>query len=352
MSFLSKLLGRRDKPVPVALPSDPIDAFWAWWQEASVELAAACGRGGGLSEEQVDAISERVRAIDAGLAWETGPGTNNSEHHFALSAEGDAALRVLTQRWLSRAPQPSKSWQYYPARQGSGPDARLSLNISGREFVFADFKLATEVDDDRAVVNVVVYHPLFAAMSEDERLQPLFLFLDDLLGEDGVTSWVGAVSSASEEPAGATTSGALVELVRKLRAEWSDETVSVLRGQRGDGVAVVAMVRRALKRLDHLLHDHHVELMLELREPNAEGFYSPDEGEELESFEEGLIEELGHRAVWIGHETFAGKRVVHFHAGGSADVQDAIDRYCEVHGGWDKALSVTYDPEWTILERY
>jgi len=353
MSFLSRIFGGGGRKQAAAIASaDPIDAFWVWWREASVELAKAYDdESDGPSEALIEAISERVHAIDEGLAWETGPG-RKSDHHFALSAEGDAALRVLTQRWLSRAPQPSKSWEYYASRQKSGGNPRKTLTIDGRTFDYGDFKLGLEVDDTRAVVNAVVYHPLFAELAEEHRLQPTFLVLDDLLGEDEVTSWIGSVDAVAEEPDGAKPSTALLEAVRELRSSWDDEKVSLLKGNHPDGSPLFALMRLGLKRLDHLLHDHHLELVFQLREPTEHGLTVNEEGEELNALEEGLCAELGPRAIWIGHETYGGKRILHLHADASPAIQDAVLRYCEAHGDWTTELTVKHDPTWAILRRY
>jgi hypothetical protein len=351
MSFFSKLWSKgRGESTANSTASDPIDAFWAWWSTVSDELASSYESKEPPSSELVDQISERVKAIHSGLAWETAPGVA-SQHQFAISGEGDAGLRLVAQRWLSRAPKPSPRWEYYAARQRGGADARCTLSIQNRDFQYADFKITTQVDEARAVVDVVVYHPHFAAMPEPERLQPLFLFLDDVLGEDDVTSWIGSVDSASELPAEASGSGALLEAVRQLREGHDDERVTLLKGTRA-GAPVIALVRLSLKRLDYLLHDHHLELTFTIREPSEDGLHTAEEGDELNALEDGLIAELSHRVVWIGHETFGGKRVAHFHADSTADIQRAIESYCEAHGHWEVSLAVKADPEWAVLSRY
>ncbi len=351
MSLFSRIFGKGGQKKPAAAaPADPIDAFWAWWPEGSLALAQAYDRSERPSDELIEAISEHVRAMHDGLSWETGPG-RASEHHFALSAEGDAELRVLTQRWLSRAPNPSKSWEYYAARRASGADARRTLKMGGRAFDYADFRVQATPDTTHAVIDVVVFHPLFADMDEDERIQPAFLFLDDVLGEDTVSSWLGTVDMTSESSAANDTVGALVEAVRMLRDGWSDEAVSLIEGQR-DERPLIALMRLGLKRLDHLLHDHHLELVLAIRELTEAGFPSADEGDELNDFEDGLVEELGPRAVWIGHETCQGKRSIHFHADSSPGVQQAVLTYCQAHAHWETELSVRHDPGWEIVKRY
>src|SRR6266568_2984041 len=125
---------------------DPIDAFWHWWAEARGPLADAIATRTLAAWD--DPITAHVRAIDEGLAWELGPG-KNSEHHFCLSGEGDARLRVVTERWLSRAPQPDEWWEYYPARQPSGRDKKTATQLAGVRLPYEDFRVSMYVDRDR-----------------------------------------------------------------------------------------------------------------------------------------------------------------------------------------------------------
>jgi len=120
--FLLLRSRRAPRNEPVVPPSrapaaDPIAEFWAWWETAKGPLAQAIHNR--TVSEWTDPISERVHAIDPGLAWELGPGVK-SEHHICVTSEGNPLLRMTAQRWLSRAPAPDAVWEYYPARQPSG----------------------------------------------------------------------------------------------------------------------------------------------------------------------------------------------------------------------------------------
>src|SRR5712671_480739 len=79
-----------------------LDAFWRWWRTAAPRLAATIDTG--KAAPIADEVSAQVDAIDPRLSWETGPGLKGARHHFALSSEGGIELRILTERWLSRAP--------------------------------------------------------------------------------------------------------------------------------------------------------------------------------------------------------------------------------------------------------
>jgi len=84
-----------------------LDAFWSWWRTAAPRFAAAID--GYQPDSIAEELSANVHAIDPRLAWETAPGLKGARHSLALSAEGDIELRILTERWLSRAPPPERS---------------------------------------------------------------------------------------------------------------------------------------------------------------------------------------------------------------------------------------------------
>jgi hypothetical protein len=82
-------------------------------------------------------------------------------------------------------------WEYYPARQPSRRDQKLILQIAGVDLAYDDFRVGFELDQTRRLVHVVLYHPALGDLPEEQRSTPLFLTLDDWLGEDGVERWIG-----------------------------------------------------------------------------------------------------------------------------------------------------------------
>src|SRR5579862_8257280 len=81
---------------------EAIDAFWTFWSGVSAAIAKSIGDGG-VKPDLVEAMGERVAAIDPSLDWELGPG-RKSEHHLCLSGKGDPVLRVVAEQWRRRAP--------------------------------------------------------------------------------------------------------------------------------------------------------------------------------------------------------------------------------------------------------
>lgn len=328
---------------------DEIDQFWRWWRGAADGLAKAFDSGAGLSDAQIDDISQHVKAM-GDLAWETGPG-QASRHHFALSAEGDAELRVFTQRWLARAPAKSDAWEFFAARQ-PGASEGWSVTFGDRTFSFDDFRVRITRDEDRERLDVECYHPQFGELDDDTCYRPLFIALDNVLGEDGVVRWVGAVDISREPLAQGASLFALRDEVAAVAQEWKSDRTWLIEGKTEDGNPLLAVVNPSLKRLDYLLHDHHYELSLELVDVGENGLPDGEENQDLNEFEDELLAELGHAAVWIGHETYEGKRVIHFHADSSAAVQKKVEDFVTLDGRWECELAVTYDPAWEILRKY
>jgi hypothetical protein len=332
---------------PRTIGGDPIDAFWSWWQSVRGPLAKAIDDR--TLDAWVDPLTERVRAIDPGLAWELGPGVR-SQHHLCVTGEGSAPLRVTAERWLSRAPAPDAVWEYYPARQPSRRDRKLTLQLDGVDLSYDDFRVGLELDETRRLVHIAMYHPKFGDLPEGERTMALFLTLDDWLGEDGVERWVGRARCTLEASDAPSARDALTEAVDKL-ASLNPGDFTLLEGKHQDGRRRLAVVNFGLKRLDHLLMDVHFEVTI--RYPDrGDGLYSEPVGEDVNAMEDALLEQLGREAVYIGHETGLGQRVIHLHATGTGQARDILTRWERMHPTWEIGVVARSDPQWDVLKRW
>lgn len=341
---------RREPAAGGAAPStgpvagDPIDAFWRWWQTARQPLAKAIDER--RVEEWTDPLSDHVYAIDPGLAWELGPGVK-SAHHLCVTSEGNAVLRVTAERWLSRAPAPDALWEYYPARQPSRGDPKMTLEMGGVELDYDGFRVGIDVDETRRTVAVKVHHPKLGELSERQRSTAMFLMLDDWLGEDGVERWIGHAKHTLDASEAPEPRQALREAVDRLSTLDAD-SFTLLEGKHEDGRRKLALVNFGVKRIDHLLMDVHFEVTISYPE-REDGFYSEAVGEDVNAIEDALLEALGHDAVHIGHETGLGRRVVHLHASGDGPARGIIERWERMYPTWDISTVAKADPRWEIL---
>ncbi|GIF66821.1 hypothetical protein Ais01nite_48560 [Asanoa ishikariensis] len=314
-----------------------IEAFWSWWTTArpEVEKAIADGRwDGGV----VDDINRLVSAIDAGLGWEFSAGTR-SRHLLVVTSNADRSLRATAERWRRASPEPDDTFGYASARQPSPKALEAQLQFDGHMLDLTALRFAADVGDH--AVDVRVWHPAFADLPEEGRLQVTFLALDWLLGEDGVEIWVGAID-ATTGPAPALTATALAELVNSRAAELSGQW-ALLSGERR-GRPLIATVQVPLKAARWPAADTHVELVVPFRDTTEAGL--PAEGSLAALHElEDRIFAYADGPILVAHETSDGTRTYHLYA----ERPNAADVLEPIVSSWREGkvkMTVRADPAW------
>jgi len=223
-----------------------IAAFWEEWPRlrGGLEREIASGEYGDGTAD----LTDLIESIDPSLEWELAPG-QAALYALCLSAAADPGLRPLTERWVRAAPPPDPIWEYHPARVAVEPSAVMAGDI---EVHPAAATAVIEQDPGAEELDVAVGHPDFGLLDESLRLQAVFRFLDDLLGEDAAELWIGGVDAAAGPLPWGVPFPELAGAVERLAAgaegvrwESSDEDDYELGASRLE-------VNRALKRLHHL----------------------------------------------------------------------------------------------------
>ncbi len=230
--------------------TDPIDEFWAWWEDARVTARRALSDGvfGSLPEE----LTRRLRGIDEELDWELGRSAATDRWSLVISADGDPELRRVAEQVCALAPADDPDFEYLPARQADPGVADLALTVDGRRVAVADMRFAVTIDRDHHRMDVAVYHAAFADVDESGRLAVAFMALDKLLGEDAVERWVGRVSTTADEPGDALSPRQLADGVAETAAAAPVDGWVDLLLRTPDAVVRVG-VRRPLHWLDRPL---------------------------------------------------------------------------------------------------
>ncbi len=329
------------------MTSDAIVEFWKWWPSVAARIDDGI-RNGGLPQELVGEISQRVASIDPSLDWELGPG-RRARHHLCLSAKGDPVLRVVAERWLHHCKE-DEFWEFYAARQAhTGPP--LALKIAGQDVDFEQFMYSVEPNEDRELLDIGVYHPGFDSMEEDLRGRVTFIGLDNALGEDGVERWLGGVDILDAPPSEALTYADFIAATRELAENSTGDRWTVLRGEI-DGSPIVVTTNLAIKRVDHLMLDQHVSIELALQSPTDQGFPDEQEAETLNQMEDQLFEALGEHAVNVGRETHAGRRTLHLHVMEGGPAASIVEGWRQRYPAYDVSVNVSSDPSWEVLDRW
>jgi hypothetical protein len=186
-----------------------VERFWQWFPQVADRFYT-------LLEQQVeetgradtDAVTaETDQVVDElfpGFAWVYGPGEagpGERGRSFTLSGESILQKQLLTLYWASRAPR-LNGWTFYASRQPSPPEIieTMRINFEGQELNPLEFWLTPTVDDEEEAVDLAVWHPLYAGVPEEEaRLGAFMVFLDEVLGEYGTSTWIGRVSASDQQ---------------------------------------------------------------------------------------------------------------------------------------------------------
>lgn len=301
---------------------------------------------GGPDDELADEMGRLVTAINPGLQWEFTAGTS-SAHLLVVTSAGDSGLRSLAERWRRAGPPPDDIFGYASARQGSPQSLEGTLEIDGHRLDLTDLRFAAELDgdgpDDRpTAVHVRVWHPAFAGMPEDARVQVAYLSLDWLLGEDVVEIWVGEIHPAGG-PGPSLTGPALAAIVHEIIPPEDKPLWCTMAGTR-DGKPLVALAQTPLKSARWPAYDLHIRIDVPYRSRNDQGLPAENVFPALYELEDRIDARVD-GAVVVAHETCDGVRTTHLYA----------ERHAAAHAlepllvGWPDGrirMKVASDPRW------
>jgi hypothetical protein len=306
-----------------------IAEYWSWWDDARDEVEAA------IEERETDApvlreLLDRVSAL--GLACELSPG-RTARHAVCVSANGDPSLRKLAYRWWDLAPAADATFEYHPARIAGSPDAVLMLG--GERFAFADLRFAIALDEARRELGLGVQHPAFAGLDEQARAQIGFIALDNILGEEDVERWIGALEWSGAAPtASAGPQDLQAEIERLRETEGSDEW-ALLRTE--EAVAVAA---RPLRPVDHPYFD----LLCELKARPVDHDLSV-----LQKNETTLARDFGHRAFHAASLTQGDIRTAFVYVDADEPTSGELEAWA-ARRGYETVFSL--DPAWDAVRRF
>jgi len=218
LSLLSSCL-RVSESQPQPTFKERVARFWGWYAANAERFYQTIEDG--KSPDLADKVSKKVDEQLGSFAWVFGCGANGKGHSFTLSAEGDKHKQLLTQYWAECAPK-LDGWTFYPARQPDEIHEKWAFEIHNMNFYPIEFLLTTDIDENRKLVHITAWHPLFEKMDKGQKLQMLFLTLDDLLGEYGVGQWIGKIDISADKPTQSIPIKELPALIAELekREGW------------------------------------------------------------------------------------------------------------------------------------
>jgi hypothetical protein len=162
-------------------------AFWDWFAAHAAEAATIKT----AREPVADQLAAALQQVDARLTFEIGshPG---QEHELVISADGLKSAFPAVRRLVAAAP-PVRGWRVTAFRPRKGADSVIQLG-DGTELGADSFRFSTLAAGPKGQPLSIAIYVKGKKDAGDAALKfAVFLFLDSLLGEYDVETWLGAI---------------------------------------------------------------------------------------------------------------------------------------------------------------
>jgi hypothetical protein len=192
-----------------------VERFWDWYAAQASRFLEVINNG--QCPSLANEVSSKMHELLPGFAWVFGPGENKISHSFTISGEGMFHRQLLAIYCVSRAPK-LDGWTFYASRQPGSIDG-ICLDIGGRKFDPLQLWIAPQVNHESQKVDITVWHPFIGHIDSNQRLGPVFLLLDEVLGEFGTGQWVGEIKLNDKRLSDAIPLKELYSFVKKVEAD-------------------------------------------------------------------------------------------------------------------------------------
>lgn len=143
-----------------------VRSFWSWWSGRFRDYLTEA-----VDEDRVEQVADplvaRLRKVHPNLIFDLRPGAT-ARLALVIGSDGSCPDAVVEQV-LAAAPEPDERWEYGPAA-APVPDPRdLALRAGDRSIDLARMRVEMHVDDRRLELELSVYHPELAEVTDEHR---------------------------------------------------------------------------------------------------------------------------------------------------------------------------------------
>jgi hypothetical protein len=207
---------KAEEVAPTHLPNaeEAAQRFWERWFELVPVVSAALGDGEPHRVE--DELNELVSGLHPDLVFSLEQG-HMAMYALVITGQEDPRLRPYTDAWINAAPPSDMVWEFHDSVPPVPDPTEVVVNLGQVRMRLGDYRVVAQVDGD--VVDVAVYHPALADLSDQHRQTMTFLPLDVTLGERLAGERLRRVETAELEPQGTISLLELRSLVRELAGQ-------------------------------------------------------------------------------------------------------------------------------------
>lgn len=145
------------------------------------------------------AMNRELDRVDEKLAWEIGPG-KSKQYLLTISSEGNPRLRHIAETMIQFAPELA-DWEFYSSRPARQPAGKVYLPERNIEFDTSGWKFIPSEHPEIGRLNLTVLDERLALSNREAALKAVSIYLDELLGEDTVETWIGEFEVGSPDEA-------------------------------------------------------------------------------------------------------------------------------------------------------
>jgi hypothetical protein len=278
-----------------------IQEFWKWWNDYKLEISADIA----LQEQSSILMKEmrrKIAQIHPELEFQFSPGRNGSLYSLIFCGGLDPHLRVLQEKITLLAPEPCYHFCYFPCLQPYDRDPHGMIFYSGKgvRLQLRHVRWHVKLRSKRKLLDIkCVYFPISAKLFKNEEKTVIFHLLNNLLGDDGLESYIGSVSHRVKYvdcnlsfPDHVISTRQLLEMVSTLHKHSKEESYQVSKiTLNSNGLLLgYSHLNVALKHRLFLLHNLYCSLVFKMTD-----HVFNDDGDKGIKFSYSMIEDLKSR---------------------------------------------------------
>ena len=320
MSFLSKMLGRKESPI------NSYNDFWNWFLKHEKEFFKVVQNGSNIDQDFFKKLSPKLDEIHDEIYFLAGM---FDEHTAELILTPDGAIRnvFLVEELVVAAPE-TKGWKF-TALKPSSDIKDVSINMGDFEFNSDNLKFYPNLHKDYPdEIDLTIVYDDFIEDEKGVQTNGIYIFLDNFLGELHSITLIDSLkvvgkNDISEEliPIEKLKDYLIwrekefIEKYEGVRHDTENDNYSSLEAKTKDGEIVLAIVNSDLIHWDKKAsHPWVVSIEIPFDGSNNNGMPDNETYQLLDEIEDEIMLDLKDLDGYlnVGRETSSGKREIHF----------------------------------------
>ncbi len=320
MSFLSKMLGRKESPI------NSYNDFWNWFLKHEKEFFKVVQNGSNIDQDFFKKLSPKLDEIHDEIYFLAGM---FDEHTAELILTPDGAIRnvFLVEELVAAAPE-IKGWKF-TALKPSSDIKDVSINMGDFEFNSDNLKFYPNLHKDYPdEIDLTIVYDDFIEDEKGVQTNGIYIFLDNFLGELHSITLIDSLKVVSKNDISEELipieklkdyliwrEKEFVEKYEGVRHDTENDNYSSLEAKTKNGEIVLAIVNSDLIHWDKKAsHPWVVSIEIPFDGSNNSGMPDNETYQLLNEIEDEIMLDLKDLDGYlnVGRETSSGKREIHF----------------------------------------